>query len=118
MQTSADKQRLLARYGQTPVCARAVVAKCAAGLVILLGVLLFGLYVQAGSSSTVAVAARTGHERGSAAAAHDRPPPQDAADLSAARLDACIGRSYSVAPGRHVPISELIADAHLRCQML
>lgn len=118
MQTEADKQRLLARYGQTPVSARALIAKCAAGLLILLGLLLLGVYVQAGSTGTLAVAAHAGHERESAVAANDQRPPNGAADPLSTRLGVCIGRSYSVVPAHRLPVGDLVADAHLHCQVL
>lgn len=43
MQNSIDRQRLLQRYGQEPTSPVALVAKCAAGLLILLLLLLIGL---------------------------------------------------------------------------
>jgi len=43
MQNSVDRQRLLRRYGQEPSNPITVLAKCAAGLLILLGILLIGL---------------------------------------------------------------------------
>lgn len=43
MQNSIDRQRLLQRYGQSPGSPVALVAKCAAGFLILLLLLLIGL---------------------------------------------------------------------------
>lgn len=43
MQNSIDRQRLLQRYGQAPSSAGTVLAKCAAGFLILLLLLLIGL---------------------------------------------------------------------------
>lgn len=45
MQNSIDRQRLLRRYGQEPSSPATVIAKCAAGIAILVGILLIGLTV-------------------------------------------------------------------------
>ena len=44
MQNSIDRQRLLSRYGQTPGNPATVIAKCAAGIVILVLILLISLH--------------------------------------------------------------------------
>lgn len=43
MQNSVDRQRLLQRYGQAPSSPATVIAKCVAGFLILLLILLIGL---------------------------------------------------------------------------
>ncbi len=54
MQHSNDRQRLRQRHGQDPVNPAAVVAKCLAGLLILLGIVLVGLYAFDGEVGTQA----------------------------------------------------------------
>lgn len=48
MQNSIDRQRLLRRYGQEPSSPVIVLAKCAAGIAILVGILLIGLHTPEG----------------------------------------------------------------------
>jgi len=43
MQNSIDRQRLLRRCGQEPSSPATVIAKCAAGIAILIGILLISL---------------------------------------------------------------------------
>lgn len=43
MQNSIDRQRLMRRYGQDPTNPATLVAKCAAGILILIGIAVIGL---------------------------------------------------------------------------
>lgn len=50
MQNSIDRQRLLRRYGHEPANPTTLIAKCLAGFLVLIGVLLIDLYVPDGGS--------------------------------------------------------------------
>jgi hypothetical protein len=76
MQNSIDRQRLMRRFGQDPVHQAAVIAKCVAGLLILLGILLIGAYAPEGSVGTQvqSVPARATADKSADAAASQQPP--------------------------------------------